>query len=88
MVAANGSGYNVDFKESAIRAAQIGYDLNVKGITSFFSWPSQGSLEGYPGQAAAGKPISAPCLKSMFYRWTTSRICCLETACMGSGLPR
>jgi len=46
-------GYNVSFEEAAIRAAQIGFDLKVSGVTSFFSWPSQGSLEGYPADAAS-----------------------------------
>lgn len=40
-------GYNVDFEEAAIRAAQIGYDLKVPGATAFFSWPSRGTLPGY-----------------------------------------
>jgi len=31
-------------KEAAIRAAQIGCDLKVPGITAFFSWPSKGRL--------------------------------------------
>jgi esterase/lipase superfamily enzyme len=41
-------GYNVDFDEAAIRAAQIGYDLKVPGSTAFFSWPSCGTIHGYP----------------------------------------
>lgn len=45
-------GYNVSFEESAIRAAQIGCDLQVPGITAFYSWPSQGSFTGYPADAA------------------------------------
>ncbi|WP_235557275.1 alpha/beta hydrolase [Methyloglobulus morosus] len=40
-------GYNVNFEEAAIRAAQIGFDLKVPGITAFYSWPSQGTLLGY-----------------------------------------
>lgn len=46
-------GYNVDFEEAAIRAAQIGYDLKVPGETAFFSWPSRGTLAGYPADAAS-----------------------------------
>jgi esterase/lipase superfamily enzyme len=46
-------GYNVSFDEAALRAAQIGYDLQVPGITAFFSWPSQGSVIGYPADEAA-----------------------------------
>lgn len=40
-------GYNVTFEEAAIRAAQIGFDLKVPGITAFYSWPSMGTLGGY-----------------------------------------
>jgi esterase/lipase superfamily enzyme len=46
-------GYHVTFDEAAIRAAQIGYDLDVDGATAFFSWPSQGSLEGYGADEAS-----------------------------------
>ena len=41
-------GYNVTFEEAAIRAAQIGYDLEVPGATAFFSWPSRGTAAAYP----------------------------------------
>jgi esterase/lipase superfamily enzyme len=34
------------------RAAQIGYDLQIRGAMSFFSWPSQGTLVGYPADEA------------------------------------
>jgi esterase/lipase superfamily enzyme len=40
-------GYNVSFTEAALRAAQIGVDLSIKGAMAFFSWPSQGNLRGY-----------------------------------------
>ncbi|WP_324680567.1 alpha/beta hydrolase [Hymenobacter sp. GOD-10R] len=40
-------GYNVSFEEAAIRAAQIGYDLDIQGPVGFFSWPSSGALLGY-----------------------------------------
>jgi esterase/lipase superfamily enzyme len=33
-------GYNVSFKDAAIRAAQIGRDLGIAGPVVFFSWPS------------------------------------------------
>jgi esterase/lipase superfamily enzyme/nucleoid DNA-binding protein len=36
-------GFNVSFEGAALRAAQIGADLEVPGITAFFSWPSKGS---------------------------------------------
>jgi esterase/lipase superfamily enzyme len=40
-------GYNVSFKDAAIRAAQLGFDLQVSGATAFFSWPSKGGYLGY-----------------------------------------
>jgi hypothetical protein len=45
-------GYNVSFREAALRAAQIGVDLGIKGAMAFFSWPSQGTLRGYPKDEA------------------------------------
>ncbi|MFD0725735.1 alpha/beta hydrolase [Lysobacter brunescens] len=41
-------GFNVTFEEAAIRAAQIGVDLDVPGATAFFSWPSRGNVIDYP----------------------------------------
>jgi esterase/lipase superfamily enzyme len=46
-------GYNVSFEGAAIRAAQIGFDLSIKGAMAFFSWPSQGELSGYLTDGAA-----------------------------------
>lgn len=40
-------GFNVGFDEAARRAAQIHHDLNVPGITSFYSWASSNHLAGY-----------------------------------------
>ena len=37
-------GFNNSFEEAAIRAAQIGFDLKVSGITTFYSWPSHGKI--------------------------------------------
>jgi esterase/lipase superfamily enzyme len=45
-------GFNVTFEEAAIRAAQIGFDLQVPGATAFFSWPSRGSVTAYPADEA------------------------------------
>jgi esterase/lipase superfamily enzyme len=45
-------GYNVSFENAALRAAQIGFDLSVKGTMAFFSWPSQGRLQGYMADEA------------------------------------
>jgi esterase/lipase superfamily enzyme len=46
-------GYNVSFEGAALRAAQIGYDLQVPGMTAFYSWPSRGSYVGYPADEAS-----------------------------------
>jgi len=46
-------GYNVPFVDAAIRAAQIGADLNIPGGTAFFSWPSQGQMHGYTADEAS-----------------------------------
>jgi esterase/lipase superfamily enzyme len=40
-------GYNLSFEGAMIRAAQIGFDLKVSGITAAFCWASRGDLEGY-----------------------------------------
>ncbi|MFB1490058.1 MULTISPECIES: alpha/beta hydrolase [unclassified Thiocapsa] len=45
-------GFNVDFEEAAIRAAQLGCDLKVPGATAFFSWPSRGSVTAYTADEA------------------------------------
>ena len=45
-------GFNVSFEEAAVRAAQLGVDLDVSGATAFFSWPSRGSLAAYTADEA------------------------------------
>jgi esterase/lipase superfamily enzyme len=45
-------GFNVKFEDAALRAAQIGFDLQVPGIMAFYSWPSQGNLWSYGADAA------------------------------------
>ncbi|WP_243294975.1 alpha/beta hydrolase [Geothrix mesophila] len=40
-------GYNVAFDDAARRTAQITYDLDYRGVPVFYSWPSQGTLQGY-----------------------------------------
>jgi len=45
-------GYNVSFEAAALRAAQIGFDLQVPGVTAFFSWPSRARLAGYTADEA------------------------------------
>jgi esterase/lipase superfamily enzyme len=46
-------GFNMSFEEAAIRAAQIGFALNVAGATAFFSWPSRGSISAYSADEAS-----------------------------------
>ncbi|MFK0731826.1 MAG: alpha/beta hydrolase, partial [Gloeotrichia echinulata HAB0833] len=45
-------GFNVSFEDAALRAAQIGVDLQVPGIMAFYSWPSRGKLVSYPADEA------------------------------------
>ena len=40
-------GYNVTFEDAARRTAQIAYDLGFDGAPILYSWPSQGTFEGY-----------------------------------------
>src|SRR5262249_21920570 len=46
-------GFRTSFADAAIRAAQLGTDLNVKGLTAFYSWPSKTSLLGYLADGAS-----------------------------------
>jgi esterase/lipase superfamily enzyme len=48
-------GFRVSFKDAALRAAQLGYDLGVKGPVAFFSWPSRATLIGYPADGSAAE---------------------------------
>ena len=45
-------GFSVSFEDAAKRAAQIGSDLQVRGIMAFYSWPSKGKLIGYTADEA------------------------------------
>jgi len=46
-------GFRVSFRDAALRAAQLGYDLNVQGPVAFFSWPSRATLLGYVNDGSA-----------------------------------
>lgn len=64
-------GYNVSFENAAVRAAQIGFDLSVKGAMAFFSWPSQGALKGYSADEAtieASEPFIAEFIEDFVAR--------------------
>lgn len=45
-------GFRVSFKDAAVRAAQIGYDLSVPAM-AMFSWPSRGTIKGYAADEAS-----------------------------------
>ncbi|MGC2778699.1 MAG: alpha/beta hydrolase [Bradyrhizobium sp.] len=45
-------GYNVSFEDAALRAAQLGTDLSVRGCMAFFSWPSRGKTSLYANDEA------------------------------------
>lgn len=64
-------GYNVSFENAAVRAAQIGFDLSVKGAMAFFSWPSRGALKGYSADEAtieASEPFIAKFIEDFVAR--------------------
>jgi len=46
-------GYNVSFRDAAVRAVQIGFDLSIRGAMAFFSWPSKARFLGYAADAAS-----------------------------------
>jgi len=46
-------GFNTSFDEAARRAAQLGFDLQVPGITVLYSWPSRGSVGAYLADLSA-----------------------------------
>lgn len=45
-------GYNVSFEQAALRAAQLGFDLQVRGAMAFFSWASRAELARYAADEA------------------------------------
>lgn len=51
-------GYNSNFDDAVIQAAQMGYDLKVEGVTAVYSWPSKGSLSPW-GYEADGATIES-----------------------------
>jgi esterase/lipase superfamily enzyme len=40
-------GYNTNFAETAMRTAQLAWDLDFPGVPFFFSWPSMGQVTSY-----------------------------------------
>lgn len=41
-------GFNVDFWEAMVRAAQLAADLDIDGVVAAYSWPSRGNVLSYP----------------------------------------
>lgn len=48
-------GFKNTFEDGIIRAAQIGFDLKVNGITAAFCWASKGQLLGYAADEDAAR---------------------------------
>lgn len=46
-------GYKNSFESAALRAAQLAIDLNVPGLTAFYSWPSRDAISEYNADEAA-----------------------------------
>ena len=46
-------GFNTSFDEATARAAQLGFDLKVPGITVLYSWPSRGDVSAYLSDLSA-----------------------------------
>ena len=46
-------GFNNNFEQAVLRAAQIGFDLGLSGGIGLFSWPSFGNLSKYAADEAA-----------------------------------
>lgn len=53
-------GFNVSFEQAALRAAQIGFDLQIKGAMAFYSWASRGEVTMYSADEAAVELDEAP----------------------------
>ncbi len=41
-------GFNVEFWEAMVRAAQLAADLDIDGVVAAYSWPSRGNVLCYP----------------------------------------
>ncbi len=41
-------GFNVEFWEAMVRAAQLAADLDIDGVVAAYSWPSRGNVLSYP----------------------------------------
>jgi len=70
-------GYNVSFANAVIGAAQLGCDLRVSCLTACFSWPSKGTVQGYPADEAtveASVPALADFIHGLLEQTGASRV--------------
>jgi esterase/lipase superfamily enzyme len=70
-------GYNTSFEAAALRSAQLGFDLNVDGITGFYSWPSAAKAQKYARDAdnvAASEPPFAEFLDTLVSKTGINRL--------------
>jgi esterase/lipase superfamily enzyme len=84
-------GYNVTFEDAARRTAQLKYDLGFGGPAVFFSWPSQGTLAGYPIDEANiewSEPILAQFLRDLATRGGMKAIFIIAHSMGGRGACR
>jgi len=56
-------GYSTSFGAAIVRAAQIGFDLKVPGVTAAFIWPSKGVPHGYPADEDSIRLAERPLAK-------------------------
>lgn len=70
-------GYNTTFEAAATRTAQLGFDLNVEGITGFYTWPSAAKAQKYPRDAdnvAASEPSFSEFLDTITSKTDVTRL--------------
>ena len=70
-------GYNTTFEEAAVRAAQLGVDLEIRGAVAFFSWPSTGGVRDYLVDEAtveASEPYITEFLRNIAARAGATRV--------------
>ncbi len=53
-------GYKNSFGAAALRTAQLAVDLNVPGLTAFYSWPSRDAVSEYTADEAAVETAERP----------------------------
>jgi esterase/lipase superfamily enzyme len=81
----------VSFQDAALRAAQLGFDLGVGGVMAFYSWPSKGTLQGYPADEAtieASEGFIADFLANMAAQSGASRVHIIAHSMGNRGLLR